>query len=234
MDTREFRTLSDRIWDVFLFSGCLLLIVGAVILGAMLLTMRFAAAGIVLLVDILLLVFEHHAMNRDDRRIRERKQAYRDKYCSTVSVDGGELGELLFERDTKNNILILSREQLKDHFSGGFEIYVEGDSTDMEVVLNFIRRTIRDRKIIVEGLTEYVREVYLDEGITEDENGEHIDEDYIVKKLEFDRLEVYTDSGGKSSASLSGGMDVNIMDHISEHGLTTEFKDDGTYEHYSG
>ena len=234
MDTREFRTLSDTIWDLFLITGCLLLVVGAVVLAVMLFTKRFAAAGITLLVNILLIVLEQRAIDRDDRRKREREQAYRDRYCSTVSVDGGEFGELLFERDSKQDTLTLPRERLKEYFPGGLKIYTEGNSTDMEAVLDFIRRTIRDREIIADGMREYVQEVYLDEGITEDDKGEQINAGYIAKKLKFDRLEVCTDSDGRSSAALSGGMDINITDHISEHGLTTEFHDDGTYEHYSG
>ncbi len=234
MDTKEFVTTADKLWDIVIYAGCVI-IVGLVILTLALFgSGDLAAAGVTAASLVVWIVLNRYAVYRDDKRIVERKQAYIEKYCKDVVVNDPELGTLTFQSDLKEGSLNLKDTKLPG-FPDGFEVSVDGFTGETYYVVKFIRRAVADREILIDGLCRCVADTYEDEGITEDDEGERISDAYIAQKLSVTSLALYIDDDNRvTEAYLHGSMSIGISDHIDEHGITAEFKPDGTYDFYSG
>ncbi|MCR5121097.1 MAG: hypothetical protein K6B74_01610 [Ruminococcus sp.] len=218
-----------------MFTSMIVIFISAIVCVFMFFRGKYLAALIFLLIAAASVFFLKQLINCDDRRIAREKREYRLRYITALKVFDLELGELYFEHDSKIGELALIRGI--PALAGGGELKVTDDGSGLDTVpvRECVKRVLKDKDKIVEGMIGVVREVYEDEGITEEEaGGVPTDRDYILSRLSIDRVYLSADDNGWS-ACVYGYMDNSVVDHIGEHGLSADFTSDRPdYDFYSG
>ncbi len=209
----------------------------SVIVGFKLLFSGKALIGLALfLLAVVCGVFVHFITKREERRAAEEMRDYRMKYITEIRLRDLELGELIFIHDSKLRSLTLKKGVPALSGEGELEIVTEESGMNTTPVVECVKRVLKDKKKIVRCIFKMVAEIYYDEGLNFDPIlGLAINKDYILERLTLDHGYLTLEGSGKWSALISGDMKNDIMDHISEHGVSAVFNsDDPRYEFYSG
>ena len=203
----------------------------------MLLSGKYGYAGILGIAAAAAFALMEAYIRFDDRRSASIKQEYREQYVSELKVNDPELGELTFEYDSHTCELAMIRGVPALFGDNELEVIAEDDGEkDTALMIECLKRVMKDKDKIIKGMFDTVREVYENEGITEDdEEGVPTDDDYIMRHMNIYCVYCSKTNEGGLSFTVAGGMHCNIVDHISEHGLTAVFSSDSDeYEFYSG
>lgn len=228
-DYEEFRTPADKFWDTLIFGGCFVILL--FIAGTFVMISRhdYIMAAVFGAITVLWIALNRYAVYRDDKRIIERKQQYKDTYVSVVTAHDSSFGELSFEYDSKKKELHLDSAQLVKFGGEGIEVNVDDYDGNINTVMSYIRRAYDDKDTILEGLYDLIEKNYKEEGYSDFE-GDVIDRAYIADKFIFTELNIFLDPQERYIC-LQGEMLTEFYDLVRDRGVAAEFKTDGTYEY---
>ena len=164
-----------------------------------------------------------------DKKEKQEKARYRRDYVKEISLDLAEFGTLGFEHDIRTDELTLVTGELPA-ISGGAvtDLNVEDYSGKTELVLKCLRTVYGVKEQIAEKCLRYVTETYEDEAITE-YNGEPLTDDFLMQHMCFASICIVIGHDA-ASAVVSCFLDLDIPDHIGEHGITVKVSEDGTLD----
>ena len=164
-----------------------------------------------------------------DKKKAKEFDEYRKKYITEVECDLEEFGVFQFEWDKYKSEINLTKGVFP--CIAGDEITVvmiESDNENLNVILDCLRLIYANKSLIRKLCCDYAEETYKLERITEVGNT-LITYDYIMEKLFLDSINMYIE-GNSVSAVIYGGIDIDIEDHIAEHGVAVNIFSDGRIE----
>lgn len=214
--------------------GMIVMIGCAIVALVKLFSGQFLAALIFFLIAVAAFFFVDFVVKLDDRNIKKKKSEYREKYITEIKVVDLELGELIFVHDSNTAELTLLHGVPSLCGQGELEIEAEDVGMKTAPLIECAKRLVKDKEKIVKGMFDTVKDVYENEGVTEDD-GIPVDDEYILSRLSICNVSLSLNEDGSWGACIRGGLNNNLADHISEHGLTADLSSDSPeYDFYSG
>ena len=215
--------------------GMIVMIGCAIVALVKLFSGHFLAALIFFLIAVAAFFFVDFVVKLDDRNIKKKKSEYRKKYITEIKVVDLELGELIFVHDSNTAELTLLHGVPALCGQGELEIEAEDVGMKTAPLIECAKRLVKDKEKIVKGMFDTVKDVYENEGVTEDDDGIPVDDEYILSRLSIYYVSLSLNEDGSWGACIRGGLNNNLADHISEHGLTADLSSDSPdYDFYSG
>lgn len=164
----------------------------------------------------------------DKRRAKEYEE-YRRKYIFEIECDFEEFGIHKFEWNKETNEFSLFKGEFPSIAANKVTNFIVKDyNENISLILNCLRYIYSNKKTICEMCCDCVEETYKAEDITEIDNTA-ITHDYIMERIFLDTI-IMTIQGNSVSAVVMGGVDIDIEEHISEHGLNINIFQDGRIE----
>ena len=205
----------------YFFLGVWVLILVFCIIGARVASNKMVGYALVVAWWIITIAVVFIITKIGTKKSQKTAKAYREKYITNVTITDETYGEIIFEFNSERNQHISQNINLPE-FAGNqiSEITIdEYDETKKDLYFRGLDYVYENADNIAISCVEIIKECYDDEDIR-DENNELFCIETIRNQLCLEYITFSINDKGECEIEIFGCMDNDVIDHISEHGVT--------------